>query len=358
MPNVDFIPQQNVDLNPFFDSRRLTRMVEQMPLPTAALLRLAFQKVELFDSKFVEVSIYDGDRIIAPHVSRSAKGQVIEKKSVSKAVVEPPYMKPKKIIEMDDIRQAIRGGNPYTQTPGQSLTELVARETMELDNAITRSEERMALQSVLKRKVEAIDEEGNPVGTEIFFPVEPGFDMAVNLSTYVGGFIEAIVEGRRRIAKKTKGLAAKIVLHGSVSAVKFRNSPSVRLASNRDYSDRGRYVELLEAMGLIFLGRFDSVEHYEYADWYINPATGNEEPVIPDDKYILLADNSAATRYYAAIESFSQLVPARRFIKSAPPKDGDDPEVWTIQEHSAPLPAPVQPYAFLVGTVSNAEPTD
>lgn len=339
-------------IEPFFDRRQLNRIVMQWKEPQKAILNLFFQEEDVSDKRHVEIGFFDGKRRLAPFVRRRATGQSMEALKESRFVYTPPYMKPKIGIEPEDIQKAINGADPLgARTAVENMAELVARNSKDLDDSITRTEEWMATNAITQRKIEILDENGVEIQDDIVIPIESDFDFQVTETWGTGSSdpLEDQIEARRRIARKT-GLNADIAIHGSASAKRFRQSNAVRQAIRNQWSDRGRYVAVAQNFGLIFLGIFDGIENYEYAEWLLNPVPatdGSHEEIelVPEDICFLGSTEARSVRHYGAIESFGALSPLRRYLRSIPP-DNKDPEIWELQEHSAPLPYPHQPYGF------------
>ena len=90
---------------------------------------------------------------------------------------------------------------------------------------------------------------------------------------------------------------------------------------------------------------------YVYDEWYIDPITGTEKPMVNPKKVILGGNrNARMVKHYGAIQDldYGGTVSVRRFAKSWRTKD---PSVQWLMVQSAPLPVPHQVDAILTAQV-------
>ena len=149
-----------------FDTRFMLQATEQLKDATTFLINTFFKTQVTFETRFVDVDLFRGKRRISPYVQRRGEGPNVGKIAFVTDTFEPPYLKPKKVVTVDDLLKRSRGQNIYGSQSGRArATELFGREMADLDSMITRNEELQASQALFDGIVVASDIDGNAVAT-------------------------------------------------------------------------------------------------------------------------------------------------------------------------------------------------
>ena len=98
-----------------------------------------------------------------------------------------------------------------------------------------------------------------------------------------------------------------------------------------------------------FVGFAEGMDIFAYDEWFYDPITDTEIPLVPEKKILIGSTNARAERLYGAIHHVKAGWAAMaRFPWTW---EDDDPGDRYVQLHSAPLISPHQVDAFYVATV-------
>lgn len=142
----------SINLN---DTRTLLAAVERSYAPST-LFRDTFFPTEIsFPTTSVDMEYKKGGRTMSPFVAPRSKGMNTARGgSVMKNYI-PPIMRPKRVIDADDIVKRGFGENVYsTKTPAQRAVELMAKDLAELQDMNTRRIEWMCCQTIINGSFE------------------------------------------------------------------------------------------------------------------------------------------------------------------------------------------------------------
>jgi hypothetical protein len=228
---------------------------------------------------------------------------------------------------------------------------------MELEHMIQRREELMAKQALFDKAIQIVNENGDSIGETITFTRASELDYSASIlwsSATTAKPVDDIDESVKLIQKYT-GLGNIIAVHGTESARAFRNTDQVKnYLDNRRYEIGSVFTEKqtqADQMGVIYFATINGVDHYEYNEWYLD-TNGTLQELIPTNKCLVGSTMARSIVHYGAIETAnteSMIVRGRRVPQYYPPRD-QDPPVYGLQLHSAPLTATHQPDAFSVIT--------
>jgi hypothetical protein len=91
------------------------------------------------------------------------------------------------------------------------------------------------------------------------------------------------------------------------------------------------------------MGTIDGFNVYVYSSWYVDPADGNEKPILPVGTLMMLSPAMEGVRAYGAIrDEEAGLQPVPYYVKSW---TEPDPSVRFLMMQSAPLLVPYRPNA-------------
>lgn len=340
-----------------FDTRTMLEALEQLKPARSFLLDMFFRRINVSNSKYVDIDIYKGKRRLAPFVNPRLEGKVVEKRGYKTYTYEPPYIKPKMVTTAEDLLQRSMGNHIYmdNMSPAEKAAEEVGKNLAELDEMITRREEWMAAQVLTTGKIVV---KGDGVDDEIDFLME-----ATHLPTLSGGALwsapttakplDDFRDWKRRVAQDS-GVVPTDAIIGSSAYENFMACNQITGANGlfdlrrvnvgeinpRDLGNGVSYIGTITEIGL---------DLWTYDEWYVDEYDNDtEKPMMPVDK-VLLGNPAARTqRQYGAIRDITALASVPRYPKSW---EEPDPSARYIMLQSAPLPSLHQVDAFLCATV-------
>ncbi|MDY0207463.1 MAG: major capsid protein [Pseudomonas sp.] len=337
-----------------FDTRTMLAAVEQMHTPSTFLLKTFFSAEETFATKTVDVDIVKGGRKLAPFVSPRHQGKVIERDGFTSSNITPAYIKPKMETNAEQLLNRSPGLNPYaTQTPGERAAIQLGKDLSELNDQITRREEWMAASALSTGKVIV---KGDGVDMEVNFqmPVEHNItSLADKWGTAAADPIGNLRTWARQIMKKSGRRPTHVILSGAAQDA-FMKSEQVHKLLNTRRIDMGMINPQNMPEGVVYLGYLNDpgIDLYAYMEWALNPETDELEPMIAEGQILMGSNQAQNKRLYGAIQDVQAIetgmVEAARFPKTW---EEQDPSARWLMLQSAPLPALLEPDAFLTAKV-------
>lgn len=339
---------------PIYDTRTMMQAVEQLHTPSTFLLNTFFANEETFDTETVDVDIVKQGRTLAPFVSPRIEGKVRADQGFATKTFKPAYIKEKIPTTADKLLKRSAGQNPYSdETPAERAAQRLGRELSDMNDSITRREEWMAAKALVTGQV--------PVkGEGVDFVVDYGMESSHKIASLTNKWTEpegdplADIRGwHRQVTKASGRRPTDLVLDGEAQDALFDNAKFMAALNNRRV-DMGLIKPENLPENVIYLGYLNDpgVDVWAYVEYSINPESGLLEPNIPAGQIILGSRNTRNARLYGAIQDVeameSGLVTAGRYAKSWVTPD---PAVRWLMLQSAPLPAMLEPDAFLTAKV-------
>ena len=333
-----------------FDTRTMLAALEQMLPPKTFLRDTFFSAVETSNTKYVDIDIMKGKRRLAPFVAPVHEGKVVERIGWTTNTYQPPYVKPKMVTTAQDFLKRNMGDTIYgaAESAMQRAAAQVGRDLRELDEIITRREEWMASQLLQTGQVRCL---GEGIDQTINFGMDASHIITLSGTDLWSDTTNATplqdLRAWRRLILKDSGRAATDVVMGTDAIDAFLAHPNVSGKLDTRRIDLGMIDPREMAPGVLYYGRIKdvNVDLWVYDEWYIDPATGVETPMI-DTKKIIMGDRNARTaRHYGAIQDLKANAAVPRFPKSW---EEEDPSQRFIMVQSAPLLALHQVDAFAV----------
>ena len=338
-----------------YDTVALIRVVENLKEPGQFMLDRFFPNTVQSTTEEVAIDVYNGQRRLAPFVNPLQEGKFVEQIGVQTPVFKPPYLKPKTRLDpLRPIRRMIGeqiGGREYTPTQRAQMN--LVREQQDQINMINRRLEWMACQALAMGSL-TVQGEGVPL-TSISFGRsstnsvtltgynrwgQSGISPADNLDTWSAIVLQA------------SQYAVTDVVFTPTPWRAFRADPKVAqvIASLSNGEPDFRAGGVSAQIGGQFLGRWGaSYNLWLYYDFYVDPITGIEQPMIPDGTVILGSPNIDGVRAFASIIDDEIGYPAIPYA----PKSWvtHDPGVRWLMTQSAPIVIPSRVNASFSATV-------
>lgn len=336
-----------------YEPRFMVEALAQLHTPRRFLTDTFFRNTVTHVTKTVELDIYKGKRRVAAYVSPLHEGKVVEREGWETVDVKPAYIKEKTPLRVQDVMSRSFGENIYSPTtPEQRMVQMIASDMAMLEERILRREELMASQALIDGKV-IVRGEG------LDHLVDYGYESGKHKKTLSGTScwdnggdpMRDIDDWRREIVQRC-GIPATHCITGSKVAWAIINNEEVaKRLDNRRYvmgqiapsnqSDSiSYYGDLLLPSGVVSL--------YSYDEWYTDPVTGDDIPLIPDDVVLIGSTNARSAFHYGLIQNMFGLSAVPRFPHSWIEDDGS---ARFLQLESAPMPNLYQVDAFIVARV-------
>lgn len=346
-----------------FDTRTMLEAIEQMKRPYTWLRDTFFSRVHQFETETVDVDIVKGKRRMAPFVHPLAEGKAVERIGFSTNTLKPGYIKPHMVTTAGDLLKRQPGQVLYQggQTIEQRAQAQLGKDLATLMDMIDRREEWMAAKALDLGKITMTIK-----GETADKTVEVDFLMAANHKiTLAGNDVWSDTVNADPVAdlqawasrvRQDSGINPTDVVMGTDACAAFLNHPKVQALLDLRRVDTGEINPRQLPNGVSYVGRIKApnltVDVWTYEEWYVDEATGNEEPMVPAKKVWMGSPNTANCRCHAVIQDVEAIEEGQaavtRFPKSWVTKN---PGVRWLQVQSAPLVALQQPDAFVSAQV-------
>ncbi len=350
-----------------FATATLNGVVDSLLRAQAAILNLFFPMVSQSQTKEIKFDIENGKRRIAPFVSPLVEGKVVEALGYKTATFETAYVKDKRIFNPADTLKRIAGEQiGGSMTPADRRSAKLIQEMADQQNMLTRRMEVMASETVRTGKV--------TVKGEGFDTVVVDFGRNANHTVTLAGAArwgqagispkENIEDWALTILKNSGAVIDNVVMDTLAYRFFIADQKVKDVLDIRRGSPDTVVLGSMAALGLSYKGSIDNVKYWVYSDWYVDPDTGTETAMIPDNTVILGSSRIDGVRHFGAIEdedalssglsgisgaTADGLLAREMFVKSWVTKD---PSVRFLMSQSAPLTVPYRPDASFCATVN------
>ncbi len=331
--------------------RTLLKAQRQIPAARTWLRDTFFTEKKEFDTKKVDIDIVKGKRKLASFVSPLKEGKVVSKEGYATETFTPPYLKEKTPLQPQDFYNKMAGAHLYADdmTPEQRAGAALGEIMSELTHRFDRREEAMCAEAMNSGKVTCVGD-GVDMVVDFGMPAEnqailTGTDLWTdalgkpmdNLMDWCGG------QGQR------SGIVPQMGILGLDAWKGLRTNTTFMKALDNRRINTGEINPQLLPNGVSFLGTIYeagvALDLYTYAEWYVDPVSGLEVPMVPADRLWLGSPAARCSKLYGAIEDMKAggLAVMDRFAKTF---ETDDPSALWFMLQSAPLMAMLQPDAF------------
>lgn len=335
-----------------FTTTTMMGVVQSLKTPSSFLLDMFFGLEQISDTEEVVFDVRDGARRLAPFVSPLVAGAVQATEGHTTKKFKPAYLKPKEVIDPSrPVKRVVGERIGGEMAPTDRAQLLVGNLINEQIDQINRRLEVMASEVLTTGKVTI---SGEQYATQV---VDFGRDTDHTITLTSGSKwgetgvdpLEDLDAWAMLILKRTGSRPNQVVMGTDAWAV-FKKSPSVESRLDvRRVGDASLNLGGPDSVGGTYMGTVDGFDIYVYADWYIDPADGQEKPVLPTNQVVMASRAMQGTRAFGAI------LDAEAGYRAMPyfPKSWieEDPSVRYVMTQSAPLLVPTRPNASLAATV-------
>lgn len=293
-----------------FDPRTMLEMVNSRYRARSFLRDRYFGHVEKFTTEAVDIDIVGpGKRKMAAFVNPRLGSTFDERDGYTTHTFKPAYVAPARVTTAEDAIKRAPGELLYSgRDPNQRAREILAKDLVDLDKQITRREEWMCAQALTTGK---IDVKGPGVDAVInFWPAKVKDQPTTTLSTlWTSNDANPLADLKniaRHVAQKSGLTPAEIICGAKAVDCLLDRLKGDNTALNSRRIDMGQINPHELDKGVTYIGnlRLPNLDIYTYDEFYLDEATGEEKPMIPDDLVIMACRGAQTTRAYGLVEIF------------------------------------------------------
>lgn len=333
-----------------FTTGVLRRVVRALPAPAPFILNSFFRMEQFDEGEEIHFDIETDKRRISPFVAPIVAGKVVESQGYATKTFKPAYIKDKRVFNAQRPLKRSIGEQPLGElSPAQRLQLLLANDLADQIKMLNRRLEVMAAEALRRGKV--------IIKGEFYPEVEVDFQRHGDLTKVLTGGARWGENGVSPL-KDIDAWALQVSMHSGATARTVVMDQKAWGLFSADAEvlkllDRFRGKDQLETSvgghGAHFMGTVGKYDIWVYNDWYVDPASGNATPYLPDCTVLLLSPEIEGTRCFASIQDEEAGFAAMAYF----PKSWleKDPAVRYLLLQSAPLTVPYRPNASLCATV-------
>lgn len=339
-------------VNFIYEPRTMLAALRQNPVPRRYFQQTFFRRVQTHTSKTVEMDVQKTKRRVAGYTGPAAPAKVVERDSFYTVETKPAYIKEKVPTRVADLLTRPMGTNVYDPvTPLQRAATLMGEDLRMLEERLVRREELMCAEALINGKITIR-------GDGIYETVDFGYVAGEHIITLSGGSLwntdtgdpqKDVDDWRTMINKRCGIIPNRLIVGNGVYWAIMRNKKVLESLDNRRV-ELGviRPSDLPE--GVRYLGTLmpSALDVYAYDEWYTDPLTGEDKPLVPDDVVLLGSTEARCSMNYGLIQNLKCAAAIPRFPSTW---EEDDGSARYLQLESAPLPNLYQADAFLVAHV-------
>lgn len=344
-----------------FSTRTMLDMVREGSTTNFTWLRDHFFPTRrTFMTKTVEFDVVGkGDRKLAPFVNPRFGGKAVDRDGFRTKAYEAPEIAPLMVTTAEDLMNRMPGETIYSQrSPMQRAAEQLALDLASLDEKISRREEAMCAEALFSGQVK-VKGDGYDEVIDYWGDLAEGDKPETTLSANQWN---ASATTAKQIMADLRALRLKMIQTGGFTPTEMIMGTDVCnaiLDKLLDASvldtrrvDIGQIDPQMLPQGVTYWGRLKdcALDLYSYDNWYVDPETGKDTPMVPANKALLAASGARTMVAYGAcglIGSDSvQLVAGTRIPDSWTQRTA--PAGRVVQLKCRPLPIIQQVYGFHV----------
>lgn len=289
-----------------YETAELVYFVRNAKLAQTFLLDRFFPNIVESDAPEVAIDVDLGKRRLAPFCSPLVEGKPVESRQWQTNLFRPPYIKD---LRNPDLLKPVRrfmgerllGG----MAPAERLEANLEWEIADQVDMINRRMEWMAAQALIGGTI-TVQGDGYPTPILIDFQRDPALTFALSGAAQWGQTRvspSAYITSWAALVLQKSGIAPTEVIFTQSSWNAFKADVNVLNAvlwdgrAGDSRADLGGRAEL----GGINMGRWGQFNLTLYNDWYVDPLTDTEQPMIPDGTVILTGPGLEGTRAFGLI---------------------------------------------------------
>ena len=331
------------------DRLALTNVVRELKRPKTFFRSLAFSgRDRMLPGNKAEIMIKTDQRRLAPITKDMEKGKLVERIEFNTKLVKTPYSKQKMVCSACDLFERNFGETlyPADDAARRDIEMMIVEDLRTMDDGLMRLEEWMCAQ-VLDGGVLTLED-----GQEVDYGLPASHNITLtgaNLWDDPASDPLALLRKWKRIIAKDSGLGRVIVVMGESAYDEFLKNDNVQeqLDNLRFFLGSVDPIEIGGATRVAVL-KDPAVELWTYDEYYIDPVSGVERTMMPENKVFMFSKDMNNQFVYGRIAHCGGPGRANRWAHSW--LDDDSGLHWMSVE-SSPLAIMSQPNAHLVAEV-------
>jgi len=347
-----------MNTDPNYEPRTLLEAFDAGPLVHTFLRDTFFGGREFPPTAVVEFDFRRGRRKMAPFVAPLVGGKLMERSGFETRFFRAPRIAPVRALRVPDLEPRMFGETIYEgSTAADRAAELLAEDSIFLDDAITRREEWMCRQVMVNGSINVTADTGYAMNINYLeYGVPPANTnnhetVAVKWDTQTGSDPLADLERARLNTIKFSGISPNVALFGNAAKAAFIANNQVKTyLDNRRY-ELGNIAPIIQDQAVVRFATVPGLECYSYAEYFEDDA-GTLFAMMPDPIVVLASTNVQNKIVYGA---FTQLedVKAKRYVTYQTSRipfvygDEEDGNLF-YRLTSCPLPMPADILGFRI----------
>lgn len=325
----------------YFSTSALVGVVRNLILPQSFLLDRYFTQLAEFETEEIEIQVDKGKRRIAPLVHPTVEGKVVANRGYISNRFKPAYVKDKRVFQPGQALKRVLGESLGGQlSPEERRRRAIIASLQDQTEMLTRRLELMAAETLRRGKLLITGEGFEPV--DLDFRRNPALTIALagakkwNQSTATP--LDDIDAWSILQLQASGATLIDVVMDFDAWTV-FRSNPQVQDELKRLAFASQTPLELGKEIkpGAQFMGTIRNRNVWVYVDWYVDPTSGNEVPMLPSGTVLFGSQQIEGLRAFGAILDDEVLMPMAIYPKSWVTQD---PSNRMLMLQSAPVTVP------------------
>lgn len=261
----------------------------------------------------IEFDFRRGRRKMAPFVAPLIGGKVMERQGYETRSYKAPRIAPVRALRTPDLEPRLPGETIYSSaTQASRAAELLAEDSIFLDEAITRREEWMCREVLINGYIPVTAENGynNVISfLEYGYPAQTTSNHELVTTKWDQANSDPLgdLERARLNTIKASGIAPNVALFGANAQSVFIRNASVQTLLDNRRIELATIQPVIQSDAVVRFAMVPGMECYSYSE-YFEDDTGALFPMLPPDIVLLLSTNVQNKIVYGA---FTQLEDAK-----------------------------------------------
>lgn len=337
-----------------FSTNYLNGVVDSLKRTPAFILNTFFTSVETSDTEEIHFDVeLDGKkRRLAPFVHPLVGGKLVESRGFQTKTFTPAYVKDLRVHDANRPFKRTAGeqiGGSQNVTPAQRQQINLTRDLRDQVDMLTRRLEVMAVEALRTGKVTVKGDGFDSV--QVNFGRDANLTITKTVGTKWGdGGIDPLadLEAWGMLVLKGSGSSIRNIIMEPDAWVKFRDNAKLEKRLDLTRAETGKINLGVIPDHVQYKGSDGTYDYWVYADWYIDPDTGTETPMLPSGTVLGVGD-IMGVRHFGAIKNEEAGYQSREYFSSSWLER--NPSRRQILMESAPLMVPYRPNACFCATV-------
>lgn len=335
-----------------FSTDVLTAVLQSLLGNPQFLLDRFFGITQAENSEQIHFDVIQGKRRVAPFVSPLVEGQVVASQGFVTNTFTPAYIKDKRVFDMNRPLKRMPGEQiGGTLAPADRIRALIAFDMQDQLNMLRRRFEVMCGEVLVTGKSTISGDKYPTVVVDFQRSATHSITASPLWSAASPPILDNLQDWAQICLEDTGVFANDVIMTVDVWKV-FRKDPAIVNILNifRRYTDDPSVMPNAQVTeGGVLMGNIEGFNIWVYSGWYVDPATGNEVPILPPGTVIMCSPALEGVQAYGAIRDEEiGLQPVPYYVKSWIQYD---PSVRFVMLQSAPIMVPFRPNASFCAKV-------